>query len=168
MTRTPTQRRIDEILAKREAGIPSEWHVALPNSPDAADEILDAKERAIVTMTATQLRDELAAGRLTAVATATAYCKAAAVAQQATNCLIELYADDALATARRLDAEFARSGPVGPLHGVPVSLADDVGVRGHDAAAGFLSLVDKAVGEDAHAVAILRDAGAVFFCSASP
>ncbi|KLT40394.1 amidase [Cutaneotrichosporon oleaginosum] len=156
MTRSLTQKRIDAVLAKRDAGIPPEWRPSR-----GAPSLLDAKERAIIALSATALRDELAAGRLTAVAVTTAYCKA-------TNCLIELYADDALAAARRLDAEFARTArPVGALHGVPVSLADDVCVRGHDAAAGFLSLVDKPAAEDAHAVAIMRDAGAIFFCRAS-
>ncbi|BEI86671.1 hypothetical protein CcaverHIS002_0700170 [Cutaneotrichosporon cavernicola] len=166
MTRSATQSRIDEVLARREAGIPAEWRVTISSdATKAMNDLLDDKERAIVDMTAIQLRDEIAAGRLTAVAATTAYCKAAAVAQQTTNCLIELFAHEALASARRLDIEFTRTArPVGPLHGVPISVADDVDVRGHNASAGFLSLVDKAVDEDAHAIAILREAGAVFFC----
>ncbi|GMK54915.1 hypothetical protein CspeluHIS016_0115010 [Cutaneotrichosporon spelunceum] len=164
MARSATQKRIDEVLARREAAIPAEWRVSSSNPTQALHELLDDRELAIVDLSAIQLRDEIAAGRITAVAATTAYCKAAAAAQQTTNCLIELF-DEALASARRLDIEFTRtSRPVGPLHGVPISVADDVDVHGHNASAGFLSLVDKAVREDAHAIAILREAGAVFFC----
>lgn len=40
------------------------------------------------------------------------------------NCLTEFWIDDALARARELDEVFALSGPVGPLHGIPISLKD--------------------------------------------
>lgn len=168
------QKRIDEVLAKRDAGIPSEWRVKGDIPSNATDltktsGVLDAKEIEIINMKAVELRDAIAAGKITSVAATTAYCKAAAVAQQATNCLVELFADEALAAAKKLDDEYKRTGKVvGAMHGVPVSIKDHINVKGHDSPSGFLSLVGKMVAkEDSHPVAILREAGAVFYCSTS-
>ncbi|KAG9243536.1 acetamidase-like protein [Calycina marina] len=51
-----------------------------------------------------------------------AFCKAATVAQQLTNCLTEIPFPEALARSHFLDAHFERTGtPLGPLHGLPIS-----------------------------------------------
>lgn len=176
MVSDSVQKRIDEVLAKRDAGIPKEWR--LPEGtkiPSNATEltkssgILNKEELDIIALKAIELRDAIAKGKYTAVAATTAYCKAAAIAQQATNCLIELFADEAIAAAKKLDDEFKKTGKVtGAMHGVPVSIKDHINVKNHDSPSGFLSLVDKMIAkEDAHPVKILRDAGAVFYCSTS-
>lgn len=85
--------------------------------------LLSAEQLAIVDLDATALRDALAARTYTAVQVATAYGAAAALAHQATNCLADYFLDEALERAAWLDGEMERSGkPVGPLHGVPVSV----------------------------------------------
>jgi amidase len=69
---------------------------------------------------------------------------------------------DALAIAADLDAERRRSGPRGPLHGVPVLLKDNVDTG--DAlttTAGSLALEGHRAQRDAFLVARLREAGAV-------
>jgi Asp-tRNA(Asn)/Glu-tRNA(Gln) amidotransferase A subunit family amidase len=54
------------------------------------------------------------------------------------------------------------------LHGVPISIKDHIAVKEHDSPCGFLGLVGKMVAkEDAHLIRVLRDAGAVFYCSQS-
>ena len=40
------------------------------------------------------------------------------------NCLSEFWIDDAVARAQELDEILATDGPVGPLHGLPISLKD--------------------------------------------
>jgi amidase len=69
---------------------------------------------------------------------------------------------DALAIAANLDAERRRSGPRGPLHGVPILLKDNVDTG--DAlttTAGSLALEGHRAARDASLVARLREAGAV-------
>lgn len=71
---------------------------------------------------ATALLAEIASGALTAVEVITAFCKRAAVAQQACNCLTEIMFSDAIATAKKLDEAYSKTGKtVGPLHGLPMS-----------------------------------------------
>jgi len=69
---------------------------------------------------------------------------------------------DALAEARRLDAE-RREGKVrSPLHGIPVLLKDNIEAAGPvPTTAGSLALKDNVTGRDAPLVARLREAGAV-------
>lgn len=113
---------------------------------------------------ATALAEAIAARKLTAVEVATAYCKRAVIAHQLTTCLTEWFMDDALARAKELDDHLAATGKtVGPLHGVPVSVKSHMPLKGHLLDLGLLST--QTVSDiDSQGVAILRDAGAVFYC----
>lgn len=85
--------------------------------------LLTARELEINGLDATDLRDALAIRTYTAVEVTTTYLKAAAVAQQATNCLMDFFPTEALERAQWLDQELERTGkPIGPLHGVPISV----------------------------------------------
>ncbi|MGO9605502.1 MAG: amidase family protein [Candidatus Binataceae bacterium] len=75
---------------------------------------------------------------------------------------------DALSIADSLDAAFAKSGSVGPLHCVPTILKDNnnSGDRMHTTA-GSLTMGDFVASTDAFVVAKLRAAGAVFIAKAN-
>jgi Asp-tRNA(Asn)/Glu-tRNA(Gln) amidotransferase A subunit family amidase len=48
-----------------------------------------------------------------------------------TNCLTEIFVDSALARAAEVDEHLKTTGTVmGPLHGLPVSLKDQVAIKG--------------------------------------
>lgn len=69
---------------------------------------------------------------------------------------------DALAIAAELDAERRRTGPRGPLHGIPILIKDNVDTG--DAlttTAGSLALEGHRAARDATLVARLREAGAI-------
>lgn len=165
--------RAAQAVADRDATIPKDWLLPktaypLPNNVTPLLNLkLSPQELAIVDLPAYELRDKIAAGKLSAVDVTTAYLKAAAVAQQTVNCVVELIPEEALERARWLDEQLKSTGkPVGPLHGVPVSLKDHINLKGHDSPCGILSFVGNMVAEeDAHLVSILRDAGAVFHVS---
>lgn len=113
---------------------------------------------------ATSLAAAIRSRELSAEAVAVAFSRRAAVAHQLTCCLTEWFPDEAVARARELDAHLARTGEVvGPLHGVPVSIKEHMQMAGHWSADGFLSTRTRDPG-DAHAVALLRRLGAVFYC----
>jgi len=79
----------------------------------------------------------------------------------ALNSVIEVN-PDALAIATQLDAERARSGPRGPLHGIPVLLKDNIDTADQMlTTAGSLALVNSRPAQDAFLVKKLREAGAV-------
>ncbi|PNY25233.1 uncharacterized protein TCAP_04811 [Tolypocladium capitatum] len=110
------------------------------------------------------LAKAIASGRFTAVAVATAFAKRAIIAHQLTACLTEWFMDEAIAQAEALDAHLASTGKtVGPLHGVPVSIKAHIPIAGHWSNVGYLSTVKKDR-SDCQMVAILRKAGAVFYC----
>lgn len=69
---------------------------------------------------------------------------------------------DAMAIARSLDEERARSGARGPLHGIPVLLKDSIDTCDRmRTSAGSLALADSFAERDAFLVRRLRQAGAV-------
>jgi amidase len=74
--------------------------------------------------------------------------------------MVEVDADGALETARRLDAIRDSGAPLGPLHGVPVTVKSSFAVAGLSASVGTEE--SRVLAErDAPAVARLRAAGAV-------
>ncbi|KAJ3543121.1 hypothetical protein NM208_g3742 [Fusarium decemcellulare] len=161
---------------------------AYPNSTASAFEllaqtdILTKKERDITEkFSATTLISMLANKTISSVEVTTAFCKRAAIAQQLTNCLTEIFFEKALLRAKLCDDFLAREGkPMGPFHGLPISIK--VGqltlkslnkshhpgpiVRADEAATlGFVSYLTKpAATSNSVIVDILLDAGAVLYC----
>lgn len=165
------EERRDAIRAAVLEKIPAELRLKKDYSGDATVMhvpaecgLLTDKELAITEVVdATALRDQLAAGEVSACDAVTAFAKRAAIAHQLTCCLTDWFLPEAYERAKWLDSELARTGkPVGPLHGVPISVKDQVCVRGHDASAGYVSTIAEAT-EDAALIAALRDQGAVFY-----
>lgn len=111
-----------------------------------------------------QLLAALAKGQLSSLDVTTAFCKRAAIAQQLTNCLTEVFFDTAVARARYLDEYLTSHGkPLGPLHGLPISLKDSFKVKGHDASIGFVSLLNQPAASNSALVEILLELGAVLY-----
>ena len=86
---------------------------------------------------------------------------ARAEAQDALNAFISLNAAGALARARELDVLRSQGTIVGPLHGVPLVVKDNIHVAGLPNTAGTPGLADFAPASDNAVVAALRDAGAI-------
>lgn len=125
--------------------------------------MLSTREVEITKMTAVDLVSNMASGTLTAVETATAFSKRAHVGQQLLNFATEFLTDEALTRAAELDAHFKETGKiVGPLHGVPISIKEHIGLKGHTCNASYLAWSDNVAEEDALIVRLLRKAGAVF------
>lgn len=123
-------------------------------------EELDITEKYDATALAAAIRER----NLTSVAVTMAFAKRAIIAHQLTCCLTEWFMDEALAQAQALDEHLSRTGePLGPLHGVPISIKEHMQMAGHWSADGYLAsrTLDE---EDAHTVCILRKLGAVFYC----
>lgn len=164
--------------AEAAAKIPAEWQLSAKTLQQAALEnqsildipktcgLLTPEELAITeNYDATGLRDRLATGAVSAVEVATAFCKRAAIAQQLTSCLTETMFPTALARAKQLDDHLEATGkPVGPLHGVPISLKETFNVKGVPSSLGFVSFLDRGpVQSNSAAVEILLAAGAVLY-----
>lgn len=69
--------------------------------------------------------------------------------------------EQALAAAERAGEEIAAGRIRGPLHGIPISIKDNIAVAGVPATAGSRTLADWMPGHDATVVRRLKEAGAV-------
>ncbi|BGO91547.1 hypothetical protein NBRC10512_003206 [Rhodotorula toruloides] len=168
----------EHAAAKREQRdglIPTEWRLSPDVLAAAGDNvtgvpatcgILSAKELEITELDEVEeLAKRIADKTYTAVEVATAFSKRAAVAQQLTNCLTEIFFNEALERAKELDAILEKTGKtIGPLHGVPVSLKDQFDIAGTELTMGYVSYLGRISPRDSAIVALLRDAGAVFYC----
>src|SRR5207249_9013028 len=84
----------------------------------------------------------------------------------AINSIITL-APDALSEAYRLDTALRASGPVGPLHGVPVILKDQMDAAGTPTTLGSVLFKDYYPTRDSFVAAQLRKAGAIILAKAT-
>ena len=77
------------------------------------------------------------------------------------NAVTVVLAEEALAAAERADEAIARGEAIGPLHGVPCTIKENIEVAGSATTNGILSLADAYAQRDAPAVERLREAGAI-------
>lgn len=82
-------------------------------------------------------------------------------ANPALNAVVADLGDKALAEAERLDGVMASDGPVGPLHGVPVTIKVNVDQEGEATTNGVPALANNIAPGDAPVVSNLRKAGAI-------
>ncbi|EKG17739.1 Amidase [Macrophomina phaseolina MS6] len=161
------------------AKIPQEWHLprsVLENIHEGSDisvlnvprtcGLLTAEEFHITEdYDATGLLEQLSQGSLKAYDVVTAFCKRAAIAHQTTNCLTEIFFDQAQARAKLLDEFWAREKkPIGPLHGIPISLKDSYMVKDVHHTCGYISFLEKPPAENnSPIVQTLLNLGAVLY-----
>ena len=112
-------------------------------------------------MTASELARRIAKRDVSPVE-ATRRALARAEATQGTiNAFSVLFRDAALVAARDAEAAVMRGGPLGPLHGVPVSVKDLIAVAGAPFTLGSRTMASNVAAADAPVVERLRAAGAI-------
>ncbi|KAL1852907.1 hypothetical protein Daus18300_011989 [Diaporthe australafricana] len=163
---------------KREAilnAIPQKWHLpksTLENAPanltgPFIHQFLTPTEIQITETPVPGILEKTTTGQWTALSVAEAFSHRAAIAHQLTSCLSEVLFDSALDEARKLDAHFAaHNAPLGPLHGLPISLKDSIDVAGAETTLGFTSWIGSPsspnpAAQDAVIASILRAQGAI-------
>ncbi|KAF7926066.1 uncharacterized protein EAE97_010366 [Botrytis byssoidea] len=162
-------RRQQEIFSS----IPSEWILPadLLKSKRPLDlmktcGLLNEREIKIVYSTAVDLLEKMRTREYTAVEVTTAFCKASAVAHQATNCLAWTMYPNALSHAAKLDAHMTQTGsPIGPLHGLPVSVKEHIYLIDTPSTSGFVGWADNfctSPSQEGMCIQVLRNSGAVF------
>ena len=124
----------------------------------------------IVALDALALRQEIAAGRVSALRVTQAYLRRIAALDDSgpsLGAVIEVN-PDAEVIARALDERFRSGTIVGPLHGVPVLVKASIDTADQMAtSAGSLALAEHRARADADVVARLRAAGAVLLGKAN-
>ncbi|KAL5535558.1 hypothetical protein ACEPAF_3652 [Sanghuangporus sanghuang] len=166
------QELVADKQQRQKAAIPKQWLITLPpgsqldvtNVPQTCG-LLSSEELEITeTKDVAILLDKLASGAWSSVDVTRAYYKRAIVAQQVTNCLTEIFVERALARAAECDKYLKENGkPIGPLHGLPISLKDQVCLKGLETTMGYVSWIGEYAERDATLAVILYEAGAVPF-----
>lgn len=159
--------------------IPAEWRLSpefLTEGADLNANVLDVPSRCgILSLeeleitekySATSLAVAVRSGSLKAKTVASAFCKRAAIAQQLTCCLTETFFNDAIERGEWLDQVLLQTGkPVGPLHGVPVSIKECFNYRGVHSSLGTVSFLSRpVVEENSYLVDLLLELGAILYC----
>jgi aspartyl-tRNA(Asn)/glutamyl-tRNA(Gln) amidotransferase subunit A len=103
----------------------------------------------------------IAAREISPVAVTEAVLARAEAVQPALNIFVRLMAESARADARAAEAAIMRGDPVGPLHGVPITIKDNVAIAGLPLANGSTAFVDSIPPADAAVVQRIRRAGAI-------
>ncbi|KAH6681684.1 amidase signature domain-containing protein [Halenospora varia] len=155
--------------------IPAEWRIPVGKLP-AEDQtrvidftatcgILTAEELEIILKDAEEIVNLTSTGKLSCVAVTTAFCKAAAISHQLTNCLTEIFFAQALERAKELDEIFSKTGKSnGALFGLPISLKDQFEIKGTECNMGVASWIGQISKENSVLVDILQNAGATLHC----
>ncbi|EXJ77213.1 hypothetical protein A1O3_10371 [Capronia epimyces CBS 606.96] len=153
-----------------ESKIPQAWQLSenllnnvAPMALPRQSGILSDWELSITESKAVDILAELRHGRVKAVDVTRAFCKRAAIAQQATNCVAEILFEEALDRAAELDKYMETHGrPKGPLHGLPISVKEHIHMQGTKATCALMAWADHTSSKDALIVRVLREQGAVF------
>ncbi|EMC92431.1 hypothetical protein BAUCODRAFT_288739 [Baudoinia panamericana UAMH 10762] len=175
----PWQLRTKEYREQAAAKIPKEWilkpEYTADGGPTSSRFVLDVPAKCGIlserelditeNYDAVALLEKLASGHFTSVEITTAFCKRAAIAQQLTCCLTETFFGQALERAKYCDEYLAsHKTPIGPLHGLPVSLKDSFNVKGINSTIGYVSFIGHGPAQDdAALVKVLLSLGAVLY-----
>ncbi|TFL04643.1 amidase signature domain-containing protein [Pterulicium gracile] len=140
---------------QQETSIPSEWRIKLP----------DIEMRNVMHIVdVSELLAKLRSSEFSAEELVIAFYKQAIIAQQLTNCLTEIFIDQAVEVARELDQILKNTGEVvRPLHGLPVSLKDQFTMRGLETIMGYAAWIGERAESDCVLVETLYQLGAVPF-----
>lgn len=171
--------KIQKYKNKLKENTKKEWEVSsslLPSDPDktifnvveALPKVVDKSVFDIISQPAHILAEKLCTGKLTAVDTFVAFAKAATIANQYINYAMEFFVDEGLKRAEELDVYFKEHGkPVGPLHGLPISLKEHYNMKNKVTHASYVSLIENVTETDAVTIQNLYEAGAVFYVRTS-
>ncbi|CAK7215370.1 hypothetical protein SBRCBS47491_002461 [Sporothrix bragantina] len=110
----------------------------------------------------TLLAASMARGDVSAQDVTAAYIERCLAVHKKTNCLTEILFEGAMNRARQLDTHLAEHGtPVGPLHGVPMTLKDQFDVCGFDSTLGYVGRANHPALENCVLVSLLENLGAI-------
>lgn len=169
--------RVENYRKLLEKGIVPEYKVKLPDTIENLKaqgfnplkymydaKLLTDKEFEITDSSASALVGKIAKGELSSVETFNAFAKRAIIAHQFTNCALELFIDEGLERAKYLDDYYKTNGKtIGPLHGLPISLKEQMDYKGKVTHGGYVSKITNVSEKHSVTTQILETLGAVFY-----
>jgi amidase len=110
---------------------------------------------------ASELAQMIAAGTVSSLAVVDAHLERIDAVNPHVNAVVRVLRDEARAAAREADRAVADGRPLGPLHGVPCTIKENVDVAGTPTTDGIPGLAEAVAAQDAPLVERLRNAGAI-------
>ncbi|EON62575.1 hypothetical protein W97_01799 [Coniosporium apollinis CBS 100218] len=158
------QKHRDETIAAVQPLVPDVASDLPLNVSGIPKELLSEREIEITETAPEDLVELMSTGTITSTEVTTAFLRRAGSAQKLTNCLTELLPARALLRAAELDDYIEKHRrPIGPLHGLPISVKEHISLAGLDCNGGFISWVGRLAPRDAYICTLLWRAGAVFY-----
>ncbi len=112
-------------------------------------------------LSACELAERIVRRDITAEAAITATVDHMRAANGHLNAVVDDLGDEAIVQARNLDVIMGKSGPVGPLHGVPITIKENVDQKGRATPNGVKAFADVIAPDDAPIVRNLTKDGAI-------
>ncbi len=112
-------------------------------------------------LSACELAKAIAKGDLSATDAVAASVERMRTVNGTLNAVVDDLSDAALETAAAHDKAFKHSGPLGPLHGVPVTIKENIDQKGHATPNGVAAFKDIVAPDDSPVVKNLTGAGAI-------
>jgi len=112
-------------------------------------------------MSAVELRGRIARREVSPVEAVRRALEKAQATQASLHAFVFLMPEKALAAAKEAEAAVMRGDPLGPLHGVPISIKDLIAVGGERFAFGSRCMADNIAAADAPPVERVKTAGAI-------
>lgn len=169
--------KLEKYRADLASGLLPEYKAELPTSVEGMAEqqfnavkylrdnkLLSEEEFLITDSPAVTIVANIKAGTWSAVQVFKAFAHRATIAHQLTNCALDMFPEEGLQRAQELDAYYKEHGTtIGPLHGLPVSLKEQMNYKGKITHGGYVSKITNVPETHAITTQILEDLGAVFF-----
>jgi amidase len=112
---------------------------------------------------ATQLAQMIATGTTSAVEVLEAHLDRVQQVNPHLNAIVRVLADEAHEAATAADHAVAAGVPLGPFHGVPITVKENIDLRGTPTTQGIALLAEAVADRDAPVVERMRSAGAIPF-----
>lgn len=175
MTQTDYKEIASAKRAERDTHLIKEWLIPEDKLPKDKDVLrfpvesgyLTDKEIEITELPANEIVEKIKAKEYTSLEVTKAFVHRSQIAHQLCNCLSEIFFDKAFARAKELDEYYEKTGKtVGPFHGLPISLKDNINVKGEATTIGFVDYCFNPKGgmEESSIVAqMCENLGGVFY-----
>jgi len=153
--------------------VPEEYKAVIPKKIDAQfnplnylyeAKLLSDAELEITESSAIELVAKIARGELSSVEVYKAFAHRATIAHQLTNCALDIFMDEGLERAQFLDDYYKKHGKtIGPLHGLPISLKEQMNYKNRITHGGYVSKITNIPDSHGATTQILENLGAVFY-----
>jgi len=118
-------------------------------------------EKPLWQLSGCELAARIAAGDISSLEAVTANVERMRAVNPKLNAVVDDLGDTAIAEAKSHDALMAASGPIGPLHGVPVTIKENIDQEGRATPNGVSAYKDIIAPADSPVVRNLKKAGAI-------